>query len=353
MSIKRFCISILILFSFLIISNQAFAATQRKVPTGDDSGKITPTDYSKAENWIAVTEKTSKKVDVFYIYPTEWRAKPGEFPISEITNEQMRTNADFWLKTYASAFEPLGNTFAPYYRQVDAYFVIEQTQKGGWRNGIKYFQGVPKTDIIAAFDYYIKHYNNGRPFILVGHSQGSAMIRELLMDYMKANPDVYKRMIAAYAIGFPFIKEDYEKNPHLKAAQGPLDLGVIISYNTESAIVDGQNPLALPDAVLINPISWKTDEELAPARKNIGSVIINKDGSLTKEKHIADAKINHARGTIICSTADREQFSSLPASRAYFPLGVLHESDILLYYYDLRENAKARIKVYLKAHKNK
>jgi hypothetical protein len=69
-----------------------------------------------------------------------------------------------------------------------------------------YFRGVPKTDIIAAFDYYIKNLNDGRPFILAGHSQGSIMILEILASYMKANPEVYRRMIAAYAIGDPLGK---------------------------------------------------------------------------------------------------------------------------------------------------
>ena len=40
-------------------------------------------------------------------------------------------------------------------------------------NKLKFLGEIPKADVFAAFDYYIKHYNNGRPFILAGHSQGS------------------------------------------------------------------------------------------------------------------------------------------------------------------------------------
>ena len=58
--------------------------------------------------------------------------------------------------------------------------------------------GRPTSDAIAAFDYYIKHYNKGRRFILAGHSQGSNVMINLLAEYMKKNPKVYKRMIAAY-----------------------------------------------------------------------------------------------------------------------------------------------------------
>lgn len=61
--------------------------------------------------------------------------------------------------------------------------------------------GVAKTDALAAFDYYIQHYNQGWPCILVGHSQGSAMTKLILFEYLHAHPDVYERTIAAYPIG--------------------------------------------------------------------------------------------------------------------------------------------------------
>jgi hypothetical protein len=70
-------------------------------------------------------------------------------------------------------------------------------------------------------------------------------------------------MIAAYAIGVPLTKTYYSRNPHLKPAQCGLDTGVVISYNTEAVFVDGQNPMSSPNAVTINPISWKTTEEYA------------------------------------------------------------------------------------------
>ena len=40
----------------------------------------------------------------------------------------------------------------------------------------------PRSDTFAALDYYFTHYNNGRPFILASHSQGSSMLRIILAD---------------------------------------------------------------------------------------------------------------------------------------------------------------------------
>ena len=60
------------------------------------------------------------------------------------------------------------------------------------------FNSIPKSDVFAAIDYYFKYLNGGRPFILVGHSQGSIMQSFVLAEYMKTHPEYLKRMIAAY-----------------------------------------------------------------------------------------------------------------------------------------------------------
>ncbi|MDR1940790.1 MAG: DUF3089 domain-containing protein [Endomicrobium sp.] len=337
------------------------------VPKAGD--KIAASDYSDAGNWLSLPAKIKKKVDVFFVYPTAWRADGG-YPIAEISNAQMRQWAQYYLKFRAGAFEPKANIFAPYYRQLDALFAFNILRQGDkpeqtpssdktaqalksseTKNALEamsYFGGVPATDILAAFDYYIKNLNEGRPFILVGHSQGSMMLLFILTQYMKENPKVYERMICAYAIGAPITKEIYQANPHLKPAQNAYDTGVIISYNTQSANVDGQNYMSNPDSVLINPLNWTTDETYASKNQNLGSLYVDEQGKAYKKKHIADAKIDRSKGVIICSEVDREEWSSQEASRSYFPLGVFHENDIPLYYYNLRQNADDRIKQYFK-----
>ncbi|MDR3256772.1 MAG: DUF3089 domain-containing protein [Endomicrobium sp.] len=349
MLIKKSIIIFFIFFSLVtfIFNLQAVAysnSTQFVVPSSGD--EIQPSDYNNPNNWLALPGKKDliRNVDIFFIYPTAWRAN-GQYPIAEIDNQEMRHWAKYYLKFRASAFNTAGNIFAPYYRQLDAFFAV---QIGSPQKAYLYYQGIPKTDILAAFDYYIKNFNNNKPFILAGHSQGSIMIAEILSDYMKANPEVYKRMIAAYAIGIPLTKTWYLQNPHLKPAQGATDIGVVISYNTEAPVIDGKNPMSNPDTVTINPISWKITDEYVSKNNNLGSIYVDKNWKLRKSKHVADAKINFARGTIICSTVDREKWSSQPASRAYFPLGVFHENDIPLYYYNLRKNAEDRVAEYFK-----
>jgi hypothetical protein len=309
-----------------------------------EGDKIIPIDYSKTESWLSqpIGEELKKNVDVFFVYPTSWRAR-GSYPIADIKNKEMREWAMYYLKTRASSFN-VGNIFAPYYRQVDSAFVF--SQKGGFEKILKIFDGVPKTDVVAAFDYYIKHFNNGRPYILVGHSQGSIIIRGLIVDYLKVHKDIYERMIAAYIPGFVMLKEDYALHPHMKPAQSADDVGVIISYNVEASQVQGLNAFSIPNAITINPISWKTTDEHASEKDNLGTAIVKDDGTFTIVPQLADAKISLERKTIVCSTVDVETFSSPPESRSYIPLGVFHENDIPLYYCNLRQNAENRIKNY-------
>ena len=60
-------------------------------------------------------------------------------------------------------------------------------------------------------------------------------------------------------------------------------------------------------------------------------------------------KSNLARGVIICSTADVEKFAP---GNAVIPKGVFHSFDFPFYYYNLRENAENRAKIFLSQHNN-
>jgi hypothetical protein len=108
------------------------------------------------------------------------------------------------------------------------------------RSFVKLVGGIPTTDATVAFDYYIKHLNNGRPFILVGHSQGAIVLSNLLSGYMKENPVVYKNMIAAYVIGWPITSEYLAQNPHLKFAEGPDETVATIAQGSGSFMPDSK-----------------------------------------------------------------------------------------------------------------
>ncbi|MDR1088233.1 MAG: DUF3089 domain-containing protein [Coriobacteriales bacterium] len=365
-------------------------SSNKPIPVFGDAS-ISASDYSDPKNWLSLPDATQATgeaedgagsasnlqagggaggaVDVFFVYPTSWRARGG-WPLSSIDNPEMRRWARYYLQTRASAFATVGRIYAPYYRQMDAEHLVAL----GVEQSMALEFGVPLSDVAAAFSYYLTRLNNGRPFLLAGHSQGSIVLLGLLMHYLDpsaagtvaggsaggstggsaggsgasaSSADALSRMVAAYLPGSVITQELYAKMPHLSPATQADDTGVIISYNTEAPRVEGTNPFSSADAVTINPISWTREETLAPSSQSKGGILARSNGSFEVCPHLADARLDASRGTIICSTVDAEKFSSQGASRGYFPLGVLHENDIPLYYFDLRANAELRVQSFL------
>ena len=63
-------------------------------------------------------------------------------------------------------------------------------------------------DVKAAFQYYLSHYNNGRPIIIASHSQGTVMAVWLLQEFFDGTP-LQKQLVAAYITGMPVYNDDF------------------------------------------------------------------------------------------------------------------------------------------------
>lgn len=302
----------------------------------DNPGEAT--DYSQSSHWLSLPA-TVFKADVFYLYPTTtWTTDNANSLICAIDDSLMMLGAASAFARQATAFETSANVYAPFYRQDNL----------SPDNRLNAIAGIPTTDVTAAFDYYIRHFNSGRPFILAGHSQGANIINNLLAGYLKDNPQVYARMIAAYVIGGPVTKEFLAANPHLKFATGPDDTGVIISYNTEAPGVTGENPVLYGMvSLVINPITWTREETLATKDENLGSFMPDlKTLLFMKVSHCADARVDTTKGVLICNTLYKDFITMIDAAQG-FPTGVYHSFDFPLYYYNIRENATNRINKFL------
>jgi hypothetical protein len=308
-------------------------ASSAKLPGAD----ITATDYSRSEHWLSAPTHIDKPVDVFYLYSTAWRKVSTTDPnMCEINNPSMLAGAKFAFARQATAFETVANIFAPYYRQADATYTLGLAQAE--REQVIATQ--PSVDALAAFDYFIQHHNHGRPFILAGHSQGSNVLLNILSDYMTKRPDVYRRMVAAYVIGYSVTSDYLARNPHLKFAQGPMDTGVIVSYNTQAPDVPaGKNPVVLPGALVINPLSWTRTPALADRSLNLGAFMPVSTSSFERLPEFADAQVNVAKGVLL-TTADPTGL------RLGLGPGVYHSYDYSFYYFNIRENAANRVSRY-------
>ena len=296
----------------------------------------TKIDYADLDNWLAVID-SGKDVDVVYFYPTAYaKESEDDSEVADIDDAGMREKAQSYFETQATVFAEDCNIYAPYYRQVSAPYALTLSEE----DADALLRYSASQDPSYALDYYFEHINNGKPFILAGHSQGSQILTMILSDYMKENPKYYENMIAAYVIGYSVTDEYLTENPHLKFAEGADDIGVVISYNTEGPGNNGKhNAVVTEGAVSINPLNWKRDTTYADVSENLGS--LNIDGELVDG--FADAQIDMERGVVVCSTADPAVYAiPAPADELFGPESY-HGYDYGLYYANLQENVKTRI----------
>ena len=124
---------------------------------------------------------------------------------------------------------------------------------------------------------------------------------------------------------------------------------MIVSWNTEAPGLTINNPVVQPGAIAINPITWTRSERPASAAQSLGSLLPDAAGVLKKVNHYADARVDKARGVIVCTTCSISTYA--PGTPGGFPRGIFHLHDYAFYYFDLRHNAANRIQRFLSTHK--
>ena len=310
----------------------------------------TASDYSQKRNWLSQRETADKAVDLVYLYPSSCE-DPLADTICSVDNAIMRITAKRNFAQQASAFEPVANLFAPYWRQVNgtklSKMTFEEIDEAEWAE--------PRTDVYAALDYYFENLNQGRPYFLAGHSQGSRLSYMVLSEYMKEHPEHYSKMIAAYCIGDSLTRTYLEKNPHVKAAERADDLGVVVSWNTEGPANKGKDCLVVsPEAMSINPLNWCVDETPADSQLNLGSFVPHLLTPGMDELPIkADAVIDLERGTVMVMNPAFEKYTitgltGMQNLEKVFGPASYHGCDYSFFYLNIRENARLRAEAWFK-----
>ena len=293
-------------------------------------------DYGQMISWASLPDNPDKAVDVFYVYPTIY---PESSPWNmDVFNQALRADVQGLLKAQAGVYSGAANLFAPYYRQVS--FAALDPNADMTLNS--YFR-IGADDVHRAFDYYLNFLNQGRPFILAGHSQGSVVLLDLLRSRFK-DPALREKLVAAYVIGYSVTREDLKKYPWIKAAQGADDTGVVVSWNTQEPGATG-SPVLREGAICINPLNWRTDGTMADRNLNLGAVFFDdfKGKILRMVPQYAGARVNTETGALETVPPDKMEIG-------HFPPGVLHKFDYAFWYRNLERNVQTRIDAYLKRH---
>ncbi len=349
-----------------------------------------PPNYSSMQSWAAHPNFENKsslvpegikpaktkdlQADVFFIHPTTffgnktWNASLNHPVASRIVDEVI-------MAGQASVFNSCCRIFAPRYRQATFYSFLE-----GGKNGRKALE-VAYSDVARAFDYFIENLNDGRPFFIASHSQGTVHAIRLLEEKIDTT-ELVDRMVAAYTIGFQFpIKKFREDLKNIKPSQSATDTQCVIAYDTY--IEDG-GPIHVLDRAeyffskddgtwefkkrtkfkpfVTNPISWKSNTEVAEDTQHLGAV----NNQYSKSNFQLDTLLNDEIAEIEVSGLstpfknetsarcgeDGFLYISKPKHRIFrlmlLPGGNYHNYDYSLFYMNLRENVKVRLDAFLK-----
>lgn len=307
-------------------------------------------DYSKEAHWAALPtkkdcadslpdkrlkdEQANAPADVFFVYPTIYLDKPTsphEWN-ADVNDAQLNNKIDnSTILNQASVFNASGKIYSPRYRQahIHAYWTPN-------KDDAKQAFDLAYEDVKAAFDYYLKNYNQGRPFIIASHSQGTQHATRLVQEFIDGKP-LQKQLVAAYLVGMPTLAKDFKV---LKPCDSPDQIGC---YNTWCTYAKDYYPPTynekLKYAVCTNPLSWKLDETYIPYEVHKGGVM---QGFKPSKLKAVDAQVHQGMLWI-----NKPYISG----RLFLKVKNWHVADYNLFYMDVRENAKARVDAFMKTYK--
>ena len=225
---------LLILFLTLNLSTTVVPAQHRAPDYSQQADwlaspfKDDPSDYAPGGKGRIVSDSA---VDIFFLFPTSFQAEltDGTWNASlddpKVNNESLSRS----IKYQASIFNKAGRVFAPNYRQANYNVFLQKGRQSKQALDQAY------ADILTAWHYYLEHYNQGRPFIIAGHSQGALHAARLLKDEIDGKP-LSDRLIIAYIPGMPIKKGDFTS---LQPCSDSTGTGCITSWRT---YLDGYKP---------------------------------------------------------------------------------------------------------------
>lgn len=275
------------------------------------------------------SEKTDSLVDVFFLHPTTYTDVRFGWN-ANINDAYINAKTDYSSILYqASVFNQHCRVFAPRYRQahLSAFFINNEATEAAFDTAY--------SDIKKAFEFYLLHYNNNRPIIIAGHSQGAMMAEKLLKEFFDGKA-LQQKLVAAYVVGWPIPQNVFDKIP---VCNDSLQTNCVCGWRTfKKNYTPGYIKHEQVTSFVTNPLSWTTSSEHISSKKNSGSVLRNFNKIIS---HTTDGQIHNG---ILWVNKPKFPGALFYRSRNY------HIGDINLFYMNLRENIEQRIISYLKTH---
>ncbi len=166
-------------------------------------------------------------VDCFYVYPTVSPAPTRNAPLKAGPAEVRAVRAQ------AARFAEVCRVFAPVYRQITSHGLAT----GGLTD--RKARALAHGDVVSAWHDYLAHHSNGRRFVLIGHSQGTFELTQLVQEEIDGDAALRARLVSALLIGgFVGVTpgRDTGDLTNVPACRRPGQTGCVVAYNSYAGV---------------------------------------------------------------------------------------------------------------------
>lgn len=184
------------------------------------------------------TRAADAPVDCFYVYPTVVDEPQANAPLRSLPEVRAI------LRYQASRFSQLCDVYAPIYRQSTLLTLASREYLGGSDDAVRRAAEVAYADVLAAWREYLAKANRGRGVVVIGHSQGTALLTRLLDEEVEDDTSVRSRIVSALLIGGNVATRRGERAggdfEHLPTCASADETGCVVAYSMYGAVPSGR-----------------------------------------------------------------------------------------------------------------
>ncbi|MEN3331172.1 MAG: hypothetical protein V7641_537 [Blastocatellia bacterium] len=242
----RYSVIALALITVVALGDRCLAQSQAQ-PAPAAAAK---NDYSKTESWlcrpgrrdacavdmattvVAANGKLTREtwsadpkapVDCFYVYPT---VSNDPTPNSDMSAGPEELNV---IRQQFARFSSACRVYAPLYRQV----TLTALRAALTGKPMAADRTLAYNDVVDAWKYYLEHDNQGRGVVLIGHSQGSGVLTQLIRNEIDGKP-LQERLVSALLLGtnLPVLKGKDVGGAfqHVPLCRSASQIGCVVAY---------------------------------------------------------------------------------------------------------------------------
>ena len=244
----------LTLLSACLVTGLGFSQTVTPAPAQTEApakpAPVVKNDYSNGDNWLCrpgrqdacavdlsttvISAKGKLKqeawaanpkapIDCFYVYPTVSNDRTGNSDMIPGPEEKGVVRGQF------ARFASKCRVYAPMYRQITLP-ALRAVLAG---TPMPMDRALAYNDVLDAWNSYMEHDNQGRGVVLIGHSQGSGVLTQLIKSEIDGKP-VQSRIISALLLGtslpVPKGKDVGGAFQHIPLCHAADQTGCVITY---------------------------------------------------------------------------------------------------------------------------